>query len=120
MCAAKADCANYVAAYRKGKAMSGSVDETECAIASFAVAESVIFNHGRHLHVRSARQRDAVLLAVQQILCWIEDDSPSNCICIFLATVKLRSTPPHVLKSHSCSGWLWNFQVRFGPAMTFR
>ncbi len=27
---------------------------------------------------------------------------------------------PHSFVSHSCSAALWNFQVRFGPAMTLR
>jgi hypothetical protein len=27
---------------------------------------------------------------------------------------------PHALSSHSCSRALWNFHMRFGPAMTFR
>ena len=26
----------------------------------------------------------------------------------------------HLAMSHSCSGALWNFQVRFGPAITLR
>ena len=31
-----------------------------------------------------------------------------------------RKAGPAYFSSHSCSGALWNFQVRFGPAMTLR
>ncbi len=31
-----------------------------------------------------------------------------------------RISPAYAFISHSCSGALWNFQVRLGPAITLR